>query len=275
MQRYLALLPLLFLLLGGCKEIGPDVRFGPPTGLGDRVVLIEEFTGVQCVFCPPGTEELENLLVLYPDNLAVVSIHTGFFATPVPNKSNYDFRTPEGDALNVFLGSPDKGYPSAIINRFKFPGETSLHNVQSKWAAYVAEESGKEAAVGLTLTPVFDPASRKLSVQVSGITRQTLVNPLRMTVMVTESGMVDLQKDIRFGDVPDYVHKHVLRGMLNATPEGDVVAPLGIGQGETFEYTAERILPEAWKPEKCQVIAVLSDGQTRYVVQAAKANLPE
>lgn len=275
MLRFLTILPVSILLLAGCKEIGPDVRFGPPTGLGDRVVLIEEFTGVQCVFCPPGTEELENLLLLYPDNLAVVSIHTGFFATPVPNKSKEDFRTPEGDALNVFLGSPDKGYPSSIINRRRFPGETSLHNVQSKWAAYVAEEAGKEAPVGLTLTPVFDPASRKLSVQVSGIARQNVDSPLRMTVMVTESGMVDLQKDIRYGDVENYTHKHVLRGMLNNSTEGDLVAPNGVRQGETLNYSAERVLPENWKPEKLQIIAFLTEGPTKYVIQAAKAYLPE
>lgn len=263
---------LLFLLITGCKEISPDVVFGPPAGLGDRVVLVEEFTGAQCIFCPPGSEELENLLILYPDNLAVVSIHTGFFATPIPNKSKYDFRTPEGDALNVFLGSPDKGYPSSIINRRNFPGETSLHNVITKWPAYIESETTQEAAFGLDLQPEFDPATRELTVQVTGIARRAVNNPLRITVMITESGIVDYQKDAILGEIPEYIHKHVLRGMVNTNAEGDVLAP-GATAGQTLLYQGSRTLPADWKEDKCELVAFISDGNTRYVYQAAKKKL--
>ena len=87
-------------LAGSCKEVAPDLTFGPPSGLSDRVVVVEEFTGAQCVFCPPGSEELENLLSLYPENMIAISIHTGFFAMPIPNKSN-KWREKESQVLQV------------------------------------------------------------------------------------------------------------------------------------------------------------------------------
>ncbi|MBP6185665.1 MAG: Omp28-related outer membrane protein [Saprospiraceae bacterium] len=270
MKQIVPILLILGLSLAGCKEIGPNVQFGPPSDLGDRVVIIEEFTGAQCVFCPQGTEELENLLVLYPDNLAVISIHTGFFATPIPNKSKYDFRTPAGDALNTYLGTPDKGYPSSIINRKQFPGETSLHNVAATWAGYLAQEVALSPKVGLNVVPVFDPATRKLSVTVNGIAREAISAPLRVTVLLTESGIIDYQKDIRFGDVPEYIHKHVLRNVLNANFEGDIVAPSGVNAGQTILYNTETTLPEAWKADKMEVVAIIANGNSKYVYQAAK-----
>src|ERR1700741_1300369 len=92
---------------------------GPPE-LGDRKVLIEEFTGVRCVNCPDGSAEIENLLSLYGGNLVAVSIHSGFFSDPYPDNL-YDFRTPEGDQLLNYLGQP-LGYPTAVIDRKLFNG---------------------------------------------------------------------------------------------------------------------------------------------------------
>lgn len=272
--RFAALaMAMMALLTGGCKEIGPDVRFEPPADLGDRVVLIEEFTGVQCVFCPPGTEELENLLVLYPDNLAVVSLHTGFFATPIPNKSKYDFRTTAADNLNNLLGTPDKGYPSAIVNRKQYPGETSLHTTKGSWAGYIEQEAAQDPAMGLDLDFTFDPATRRLAVQVNALGRSNVSTPLRVTVMVTESGIVDYQKDIRFGDIADYVHKHVFRGMLNAATNGDLLSETGIAVGQKLSWSAELVLPDTWKAEKCELVAFVSDGNSKYVLQAAKKKM--
>lgn len=260
-------------LIGGCKEISPDLTFGPPTGLNDRVVLVEEFTGAQCVFCPPGAEELENLLSLYPDNMIAISIHTGFFATPIPNKSKYDFRTPDGDALEGILGIPDKGYPSSIINRKEFPGEGSLHTVKTAWAGYIGQELENEAVFGLTVNTTWDPGTRALRADVNAIARENLTGPLRITLLITESGIIDYQKDIRYGDVPEYEHKHVLRDVISGSVEGDVVATGTVTAGQSLDYAVNYTLPEEWKSEKCEVVAFISDGASRYIYQAGHAKV--
>ncbi len=260
-------------LFSSCKEVSPTLTFGPPSGLSDRVVVVEEFTGAQCVFCPPGSEELENLLSLYPENMIAISIHTGFFATPIPNKSKYDFRTADGDALEDILGVPDKGYPSSIINRKEFPGEGSLHTVKTSWAGYIAQEVAEEAAFGLTVGTAWDPGTRALRVDVNAIARQNVSGPVRITLLITESGIIDYQKDIRFGEVPEYVHKHVLRDVISTSVEGDVVATGAVTAGQSIDYAVNYTLPADWKSEKCEVVAFISDGATRYIYQADHAKV--
>ena len=104
--KKILLFSFLTLAISACTEIAPVV----PT-LGDRKVLVEEFTGVRCVNCPAGASELDNLRGIYGDRLVVVSIHTGDFSTPYSD-SKFDFRTPEGTALEKNLGAP-LGYPTA------------------------------------------------------------------------------------------------------------------------------------------------------------------
>lgn len=273
MKNILFLIAGSILLSSGCKELAPDVRFGPPTNLGDRVVLIEEFTGAQCTFCPPGSEELANLLSLYPDNLAVVGLHVGFFATPHATYSKYDFRSPAGNALETFLGSAPQ-WPIAIVNRRQFPGDPSMHAVQAKWAGYIAEEVAKDPLIGLTMTSTYDPSTRMLSVTVRGLARQDVPVPLRMNIAITESNIIDYQKDVRFGDVLDYNHKHVLRGMMNTTfAGGDLVAPNGLNQAQEIQYQADMIIPDQWDPAHCELIAFITNSDTKYVYQAAKKPL--
>lgn len=260
-------------LAGSCKEVAPDLTFGPPSGLSDRVVVVEEFTGAQCVFCPPGSEELENLLSLYPENMIAISIHTGFFAMPIPNKSKYDFRTTDGDALEKILGVPDKGYPSSIINRKEFPGEGSLHTVKTSWAGYIGQEVAQEAAFGLTVGTTWDPGTRALRADVNAIARQNITGPVRITLLITESGIIDYQKDIRYGEVPEYEHKHVFRDILSNSVEGDVVASGTVTSGQSIDYSVNYTLPAEWKSEKCEVVAFISDGNTRYIYQAGHAKV--
>ena len=136
MKKFLYLFFVLSLgLFAGCEEISPEInpQMGPNTDPDDpspvedqpRQVLIEEFTGVRCVNCPDGSEAIETLLNIHGEQLVAVSIHSsGSFS--VPNDENaYDFRTTEGDNILSFLGEPI-GYPTAVVNRKKFPDEFDL-----------------------------------------------------------------------------------------------------------------------------------------------------
>ena len=103
----------MLLFFTACKEkpiVSPE---GPR--IFDRVVLVEEFTGVQCTPCAAASAQLESLSNIYPDNMVVVAIHAGELAPPYPN-SNYDLRTEDGDNIMNYLGEPYAN-PSAVFNR--------------------------------------------------------------------------------------------------------------------------------------------------------------
>ena len=128
-KRISRLIPLLLVpvLFFSCDEQRRVIEPFVPSG--NRVVLLEEITGKGCTNCPKGSREIENLLVQFPDNLVVVSNHSGFFANPqfFP-LGQYDLRTEEGEFLYSYLG-PNLGYPAGVVNRVPVNGDmqTSLN----------------------------------------------------------------------------------------------------------------------------------------------------
>ena len=81
-----AILLFTIVFLVSCEEQKKVIEPFVPSG--NRVVLIEEFTGKGCTQCPKGSRELENLLTLFPDNLVAVSIHAGPFANPAYERAH-------------------------------------------------------------------------------------------------------------------------------------------------------------------------------------------
>jgi len=241
---------------------------------GDRVVLLEEFTGKGCTNCPKGSREIENLLTLFPDNLIAVSIHAGFFANPefFP-LGQYDFRTMEGEFLFDYLG-PYLGNPAGVVNRT--PVNNDMQLSVNEWASAITKEIQTAPAVELSIDHDYNPSTSELSVTINGISKESLTGNIHLSIMITESGIVDAQDDFEAGGiVPYYVHNHVLRDMLTP-PTGSHIAD-GLTTGQTFNQSFSSILDNAWDPQNMEIIAFISiiDGANFPILQAASAHLTE
>lgn len=267
----LTLICLLF-SLWGCREIMPIIPPVGPPALGERKVLIEEFTGVRCVNCPDGSAEIENLQSLYGENLVAVSIHAGFFSDPYP-ENLYDFRTPEGTQIQSYLGEPD-GYPTAVINRKKFEGESALQLGRAKWAGLIAQEANLPPVINVNAEVAFNASSRDMAITVTSVPVADINAPLFLTIMITESNIRDMQYT-NDGFDPNYNHKHVLRKVLTGTtgdPIGDAFA-LGDNIVRTYNFN----LPTDWNPVNCHVIAFVhhANGNDKEVLQVDETNIVE
>lgn len=271
------------LLSTGCEEIPPDVS--PPNGgnnseeidvnLEDqpRQVLIEEFTGVRCVNCPEGSEQLETMLNTYGNQLVAVSIHAGFFSPP-HNESLYDFRTDDGTAILNYLEQPI-GFPTAVVDRKLFQGEASLQIAQSTWNGHVDEQLVEEPKIKIGIDPTFSMTDRNLTVDLTFLPTENLSNEdLRYTVMITENNIIDYQTIPVQGDIPDYNHKHVFRDVITTNFDGDPITE-DILDGFSFEKSINYTLPENWDENECTVIAFVhySSNNNKEVLQAAEVDL--
>ncbi len=261
-------------LLFSCNENRPIVP-EPPTGGGERKVLVEEFTGVRCSGCPAGSAELENLLGVYGENLVVVSMHTLDFGSPY-SESQHDFRTDEGEELVNYLGNPF-AYPSAVVNRKDFDGGTyRLQFGKALWGGYIEQELQEEPKISINIEKTYDPISRDLEVRVSGVVaEEDLVGEARLTIMIAESDIVDAQLKEGEGLVLDYNHRHVLRTVLTNT-KGD---PIGtnMNSGRNYDVTQIMNLTDGWKSEKSKVIAFVNliDGENKEILQAESSNVED
>ena len=245
----LSALLLLTILFVGCKEIPPVIGECQT----DRVVVIEEFTGVRCVNCPTGSAKIVQLLEQYGEQkLIAVSIHSGFFSVPY-DISREDFTTQDGAAIDAQLG-PVTAYPAASINRKLFPNETQRPLSLSSWAGYIGGELCRAPEFSINISRLFDPVSRQLNATidlraVSAAT--TFAEPLGLTVYITEDNIISAQLDAAGIDT-NYVHKHVLRHVMTDT-RGLQVHTSGTfsPNSQTLSYT----LPAHWDAANCHIVA--------------------
>lgn len=270
MTKKLTLLACAAFLMFSCEEIAP--RLNPGSGGNNpnptdqqRQVLVEEFTGVRCVNCPAGSDAIQTLKGIYGDRLIAVSIHTGFFAPPYP-QSTQDFRIPEGASLLSYLGEP-LGYPTAVVNRKTFSGETDLQLGQSQWAGFIAEEVALAPQAQVEITKTYNPGTRALEAKINlEILENIVENDVRLSVMITEDEVTDTQLTPA-GVTNNYLHRHVLRDMMSAYDGEPVAGPLS--EGETLTRTFNLTLPQGWDEGHCYIVAFLHhSGGEKSVIQA-------
>ncbi len=279
MKRKVLFSALLALSFAACEEIAPPVTGamgstgpGPDITNQKRQVLVEEFTGVRCVNCPAGSAAIEDLTAVHGVQLVAVSIHSGEFSPPYSD-SNYDFRTPEGDLILSYLGEPF-GYPTAVVNRRLFDGEFDVQLGQSQWAGFIAEEKAIPPKVKIAIKPDFNTTSRNLDVDVTLFVQEDITGPdVRLSVMVTESGIQDVQLTPAGKDA-NYIHKHVLRGMMTNFDGNPVTGSLSTGAEILKTYSMT--LPGEWDENRCDVVAFVSlAGESKDVLQAHKVGVVE
>ena len=103
MKKYIKILSITFgCFFFGCEE--EVLEIGPVPESFTKKVLIEEFTGAWCGYCPDGAHRLENIINLNDGNVIGVSLHNG-------------------DQMAVghtdYLGSiyQNTGFPSGMVDR--------------------------------------------------------------------------------------------------------------------------------------------------------------
>ena len=83
---------------------------------GKRNALIEEYTGVNCQYCPLGHKATDQTVEAFPGRVFAINIHQGTFASR--------FTTQWGNAL---AGQASiSGYPSSTLSRHAFFGTRSI-----------------------------------------------------------------------------------------------------------------------------------------------------
>ena len=83
------------------------------TAPGNKTVLLEEYTGIYCQFCPDGHKVANSIADANPGKVHIINVHTGTYANPQSGDPN--FKTPFGAALASAANV--SGYPAGSINR--------------------------------------------------------------------------------------------------------------------------------------------------------------
>lgn len=247
---------------------GPPPGF-TPAGVPIQRVLLEDFTGHDCGNCPNGHLRAAELLENYDENIAVVAIHAGSLAAPLPPEYPSDWTTPEGSYYLLTQVGQDI-MPKGRINRR--PGASTIFS-PSAWPDQVAEAIAQQPPVNMQVKANYQSANNHWNVHVFSEWLQSAAGNYKLVVMLTESGIVAPQ--LFYGNNPEYVeeydHEHMLRttgtGATGLTAFTNPTAGLLDIESYTFDWNSE------WNPDSCEVIAFLTDGDNGRVLNVSKTKL--
>ncbi|MCG2418198.1 Omp28-related outer membrane protein [Aequorivita sp. F47161] len=127
----------------------------------NKNVVLEEFTGIYCVFCPDGHSIAQGIQNANPDRVSLINIHQGGFASP--SGDDPDFRTPFGNALAAQTGLT--GYPSGTVNRHVFSGSNTILG-RNQWPARANEIMAVASYVNLAATAAIDVQTNIMNIHV-------------------------------------------------------------------------------------------------------------
>lgn len=264
------LIGLVFMIPGHAQE------FVDTTPQNKNVVL-EEFTGLNCQFCPDGHRIADELKSNNPNSVVLVNIHSGNFAAP--NSGQPDFRTVLGQELDTFMG--ESGYPYASINRVPFNGEKPLN--RSSWKQAANDILSQSSPVNLAIQTNFDEDRRELTIDVEAYyTNSSQSNTNRLNIAVLQNNIPGPQIDggnyypeNYYTDV-FYNHKHMFRDFLTGQ-WGEKIENTSKGSLYKKTYTLE--VPEFYgeipvKPQFLEIAAYVAEGkQNIYTGTSQKVNV--
>jgi hypothetical protein len=269
---FLLVLPVLFSVVS-CDVIEPPYTTGSTgtdtgTAVVKQKVLVEYFTGHRCVNCPTESFLLKQIWQQYGDRMIFISVHAGFFAVPlVPGNYTTDLRCQTGNELDAVFGVTAISTPNALVNRKEYEGNLVLPSFS--WAGAVAEEMMRLPVAGIYIEPNLQGNNLQLNAGVKPIMQ--IDGTYMISAYIVEDSIVSYQKngDPFIGptpDIPDYVHRYVLRGSLNGTFGDTIFSPVAMpGDSLTKQMTAA--INPSWNVAQLYVIVFIYNRETEEVLQ--------
>ena len=240
---FIGLVVLTVCILTSCEPAEEPIAYWYP-----KKQLVEEFVSQYCGYCPGGMQAVHNYT--HGDSSFIVISH------------HYGFQTDHFSAKGGGVISTDlkvNGTPSICINRdrTKYTNRQSAIVFSPSYLTSTKKDQFDDRAFGcVDIVNTYNASTRRLSVQVSGRVSPYLDSPLRLSVLIKESGMIDIQKDYSTTNGwKEYRHVDAVRVFLTdaAGEEVDITS-------HRFSAKYTYVLDDNWIPENCMVVAFISEG---------------
>jgi hypothetical protein len=233
----------------------------------NKNVVLEEYTGIYCTFCPDGHRLANQFKAANPGDVVLLNIHAGSFA--IPNGNDPDFRTTQGPLIASAAGIV--GYPAGSVNRRYFQqysqgGGTAMS--RSNWAAAGNIILGEASYVNIAMDAVYDISTNRIHADVemylTGTGSLPAGSSLSLVVALLQNNVEGPQ--VGSGSNPsqvlpngNYNHTHMFRDLLSSSRFGDNVdfstGPLA---SMSYIYDVPSVIGDVpTVPEDMEVVAYL------------------
>ena len=209
---------------------------GPVPSTFTQKVLVEEFTGAWCQFCPDGALILEQIIAAYLGQAIGASIHSG-------DGMEISLMTALDNEYNV------SGFPTGMVSRKTFSGTSPVMS-RSAWDNACWGEINKDGGCGLaikTTAKAGNPNAFDIEVH-AGFNKDLSAKDLRLTIYVMEDKVTGYPQTSAYNNDPsspfyqqgnpivNYEHNHTVRKVLTADL-GDAIPSSKAKPGQEFIFT--------------------------------------
>ncbi|MBL7788401.1 MAG: Omp28-related outer membrane protein [Chitinophagales bacterium] len=206
----------------------------------NKTVVLEEFTGQTCQYCPDGHKIANDLAKANAGKIFLINIHSGGYAAP---STSYplDLRTTVGTTIDGSAGI--SGYPAGSVNRVKSPWASN----RGAWAGEAASILAESSPVNVWCKSSVDKDTRLLTTEVEVYyTGNGTGTSNKLTVAVLQDGILGDQVGGTTWNPSNYVngkyvHNHVLR--MHQTPTAWGASLDTLTAGKLYKRTYVSILP--------------------------------
>ncbi len=225
---------LAVLLIAGLSSSAQTIVSTTPQ---NKKVVLEEFTGIHCVYCPQGHAIANGIKTADPNNAFIINVHVGGYATP--GSGEPDFRTSFG--IPIASQTLLTGFPSGTINRSVFSGLENTAGGTAMYRNFWTEASNTiktmPSYVNVALTGSIDVNTRILTVHVEAFyTSASGITTNNLNVALLQNNTLGAQTGGNLGNNYNHQHRlvHLLTGQwgdpINSTTSGTFV-------DRTYTYT--------------------------------------
>ena len=256
MKQYLQILLFGLLVFGGCEDEPDNFEISNVPSAFTKKVLIEEFTGAWCGYCPDGAHIVESIINDNNGKVVGVSLHSG-------------------DAMEVahtnFLETTyqNTGYPSGMVDRVSINGSTSLN--RGYWESVANAQLSETAVCGLAI--ISEVNGQNATVEVHAGFNSTLNgDDYRLTVYLIEDGVTGTgywyDQSNYYNEVAEspfnnlgnpiegYEHNHTLRAILSESLGDAIMVSEMASGGEHIEtYTVDL---SSYNKNKLSIVAFVT-----------------
>ena len=195
-------------------------------------VLIEEFTGVNCGYCPDGHRIVKEIMAAHPNNVFAINIHAGSYAANT-------YTTTDGEAIRANWNVTS--FPAGMINRTVFTGSSPVYN-RGYFSTYSNAILAQSTFVNIAARCTIDCDTRVATVTVemfytdsSDVSENYLqVALLQDNILGRQSGMSYNPSQIINGQ---YNHMHMFRANITGKTWGDTITATDSGSFVSKTYT--------------------------------------
>lgn len=239
-----------------CNDSYCDALFSRNGTSTTKTVVIEEFSGAWCGWCPDGTVVLDQIVNSNPNKVFPVTVH-------------------DGDAMEfsdgIRTGFNVTAYPNGQVDRYLFSGQTKVPHSRGAWTNNTTNRLNAFTPVDVSVASNYNSTTRAVEATVTASFVDYEAGDLRIVLEVVEDSVVGTgtgYNQVNYlnsqaghpyqgaGDpIIGFVHHQVLRMLPGGAMGQAGVIPATVSPGSSYSHTFNFTLPANYRANKVKLVA--------------------